>query len=348
MKKKIILGVCMLGFIAMMATSCKKNEETTTSFLFDEVPMEVDDMNNDGRFYFDPSINNFIWETTDCIKVYNADNNQSAQFRVTNANGTSMTMTGPVIGSTNNMYAFFPYEMASAPFDVEDMRQTFTVGNVDIEHNTFNNVFYAKNLNGKYTICDAMFPKAAKKANGKFSFKNFFGVAKLFIEGKENPNGGDNVKIVGLKIVDNAFNLWGTVSLRPFELSNGGDVKLKAIMQDYIDDNVQFASHENWSWVIGDLGYCASNDGNREIELLFSEAGEPEVTNQAVVCYFGLRPGALGKGFKLFVELDNGQTIECDEYSDFNPNNIFNRNWVVQNGKIKDYTFNIANKIVWN
>ena len=89
-------------------------------------------------------------------------------------------------------------------------------------------------------------------------------------------------------------------------------------------------------------------NGNREIELLFSEAGEPEVTNQAVVCYFGLRPGALGKGFKLFVELDNGQTIECNEYFNFEPNNIFNRNWVVQNGKIKDYTFNIANKIVWN
>lgn len=351
MKKKIIFGVCMLGLVAMMATSCKKNEETTQSFPFQEDPMEMDDMNNDGRFYYDPSIRNFIWEVTDYIKVYNANTNQTAQYRVTSTTGTTFTMTGPNIGisSTDNAYAFFPYEMAATPFDTADLRQVFKVGNNHNEETgEFNNVFQAKNLNGKYTICDAMFPKAAKKGsiNGGFYFKNFFGAAKIFIEGRENPNGA-NVKIVGLRIEDNAFKLWGTVSLRPFELSNNGDFRLKEIMRAYIHDNVDFEDNAGWSWVIGDLGYCGSNDGDNTLELVFDEAGQPEITNDAVVCYFGLRPGALGKGFKLFVELDNGQEIECDEYYNFDQNNIFHRNWVVENGKIKDYTFNIADKINW-
>ena len=67
MKKKIIFGVCMLGLVAMMATSCKKNEETTQSFPFQEDPMEMDDMNNDGKTINDVSFASDI-EGRDAIK----------------------------------------------------------------------------------------------------------------------------------------------------------------------------------------------------------------------------------------------------------------------------------------
>ena len=355
MKKKIIYGVCMLGLLALVATSCKKKEETTSSFLSEEITMEEDDM----RYYYDPMNNKFVWENGDYIKVYNADNNQSDKFTVTATSGSSFTMTGPNIGSVQNMYAFYPYEMAETQFDVEDLRQEFKVGNHnDVNEGTFNNVFQAKKVNGRYTICDGMFPKAAKKnANGVFTFRNFFGMARLHIQGVQNPDANAEhqfAKIVKLRIEDNQYKLWGTVSLRPFELGNNGEAKLKAMMEAYIENGVAFANHSNYSWVMNELGYCVGTGGGNTLELCFDNTGYPTLPEESsLVCIFGVRPGGLAKGFHLYAELDNGQEVECihqvgtPDYANPNLNDKIERNIVAQNGKIKDYFFDIQN-IDWS
>jgi len=353
MKKKIIYGVCMLGLLALVATSCKKKEETASSFAFDEVTWEE---NDDMRYYYDPLGNQFVWESTDLIKVYNADNNESEKYQVT-ATGSSLYMTGPSwIGTSNNMYAFYPFDMAATPFDKGDLRQEFKVGNP--HDGTFDNVFQAKKVNGRFTICDAMFPKAAKRnANGKFSFKNFFGMARVHIQGVQNPNPNAQhqfAKVVRLRIEDNEFKLWGTVSLRPFVLGNNGETKLRDIMTAYIDNNMPFEQHANWNWVMQDLGYCVGTDGNNTLELCFDNTGYPTLPEESgLICIFGLRPGSLAHGFRLFAELDNGEEVECIhqvgtvDYANPDLSTFDGRNIVTQNGKIKDYFFDIQN-IDWS
>lgn len=316
--------------------------------------MEEDDM----RYYYDPLYNKFVWETTDLLKVYNAANNESEKYQVTSVSstGTSFTMTGPAwIGNSNNMYAFFPYDMVATPFDKEDLRQKFIVGNhIDMNSGTYDNVFQAKKVNDRYTICDAMFPKAAtKNAKGTFVFKNFFGMARIHIQGVKNtdPNAEHQyAKVVSLRIEDKQFNLWGTLSLRPFELGNDGEQKLKDMMSDYIQNGTPFASHANYNWVINELGYCVEEGCGKTLELHFDETGYPTLPSEGgLICIFGLRPGSLAKGFRLFAELDNGQEVECTpqagtmDYANPDLTTPIGRNIVTENGRIKDYNFDIKN-----
>ncbi len=347
MKKKIIYGVCMLSLVAMTVTSCKKNEETASTFACEEIPMEMD---NDGRYYYDPSVGTtgaYVWEVTDQVKVFNKANNETALFVVTSSTGSSFQTTGPVgFATSNEMFAFFPYEMASEDFDKADERQTFVLGDA----------FNAKKVNGRYTICDGMFPKAAKynPQTRKFSFKSIFGMARFVVSANEDPNQpGHFAKIKEIVVEDNVFSLAGTVSLHPYALEpelapEGGP--LKAMIKAYKDEGTDFTSNPLYaSYVINTLGYSAQGT-NKTITLSFEQSGYPTAYNESgAVCYFGLRPGSFAKGFKVYVTLDNDQTITLSQFANPDLTDSEQRGWVIEPNKIKTYFLNIdSNLIDWN
>ena len=70
MKKKIFYGICMLGLVALVATSCKKKEGTTNSFGATHGALQAVDIDGE-RAYLDPETYLTMWDDGDAIKVFN-------------------------------------------------------------------------------------------------------------------------------------------------------------------------------------------------------------------------------------------------------------------------------------
>lgn len=336
MKKKILYGVCMMGLVALVATSCKKKEESANSFGATHGAVEAVSIDDD-RAYIDPVTYLTIWDEEDQIKVFNFHKGRSAVFQVENAgaNTANFVNQGEDIGYAPGYYAFYPAEMAADTFD--GVYQKFVLDPVQYVR-SFSDDGYS------YGLQDISIPQAAYTTyqQNYYYFKIIFGVAKFQMTCA--PKNGKSRYVQKIVVRDNHFNLCGEVTLKPNKINQEKLSELMTYLKAGNDEqyaikwNEYVISHE------GDgLGYSALG-GGKELTYDFTSlnnighgVGLNNVDARSMMV--GLRPGALAYGFYLDVYVyDNSdetvKKITIDKYANEN------RGYAMEPAKIK--TFNIG------
>ena len=336
MKKKIFYGICMMGLVALVATSCKKKEESANSFSATHGAFEAVSIDDD-RAYLDPETKLTIWDEEDQIKVFNFEKGREAIFQVENAGANTCRFVnqGEDIGYASGYYAFYPAEMAADTFD--GVYQKFVLDPVQYVR-SFSDDGYS------YGMQTVSIPQAAYTTyqENHYYFKIIFGIARFNMTCA--PKDGKTRYVQKIVVRDNHFNLCGEVTLKPNKIDQGKLSELMTYLKAANDEqyaikwNEYVLSHE------GDgLGYSARGGGK---ELIYdftslNNLGHGVGLNNVDVrsMMVGLRPGALAYGFYLDVYVyDNydGQVkkITIDKYANEK------RAYAMEPAKIK--TFNIG------
>lgn len=354
MKKKILYGICMMTLVALVATSCKKKEETTK--VTGEIAL-LDDGDGD-RAYLNPVDKYTYWNEGDEIKIYNindADPSKSSEAVYTVDQGhvtwSTFSPLDDAIGSSNLYHAFYPLEMAEEPLDKEGNYQDFEIP--DYQPLVFNRT-------GAWTVGGTSLPMAATAGRDmKFNFKHIFGVCRFKfccdtdpVANPEDPTADRMRYLKRIVVTDNKINLSGTVRLKPHKLD---EQKLKDIMAAFkggeeltdIDEyNTYVLSHTG----IG-LGYSAIG-GGKSITYDFSSLNGGKglqmqpITDPNNPTYVevlvGLRPGALADGFVITATVGQFGKDDVDvQVLDWQ--NPEDRSKVVEPNKIKTFSFNLTN-----
>ena len=339
MKKRIFYGICMLGLVALVATSCKKKEETANSFGATHGTFEAIDDDSE-RAYINPRTYLTIWDEGDQIKVFNFQKGRSAIFQVENAgaNTCHFVNQGDDIGYAPLYYAFYPAEMAEGSFD--GVYQTFKLEDTQ-EVRAFDNEGQT------YGLQTISIPQAAKTTyqQNHYYFNIIFGIArfKMICE----PLNGGSRYVQKIVVRDKHFNLHGTVTLKPDKID---PTKLNELM-DYLiaGDDEEYA--QKWSeYVIsheGDgLGYSAIGGGK---ELTYDFTGLNNVGHGVALnavdersLMVGLRPGALAYGFYLDVYVYDNSDGQVKKITISDYANPQNRDYTIKPAKIKTFNLDIT------
>jgi len=341
MRKKIFYGICMLGLVALVATSCKKKEETVNSFSATHGAFEADDTDGE-RAYIHPSTYQTIWDAQDCIRVFNFHNGNAATFMVENpgANTCQFVNQDDDIGYAPEYYAFYPAEMIDGPFD--GVYQQFKLDPIQYVRE-FSNDGYS------YGLQTISIPQAAYTTyqENYYRFNIIFGVARFKATCGPHSNGGSRY-IQKIVLRDKHFNLHGTVRLKPNKINQG---KLNELM-GYLEGGNEVMYAQKWSeYVIsheGDgLGYSSHGAGK---ELTYDFTGLQNVghgvalnISDARAMMVGVRPGAFAYGFyiDLYVYDSGDEQVKKISISNYNnEGNEGNRSYTIKPGQIK--TFNLG------
>jgi hypothetical protein len=368
MRKKIIYGVCMLGLVALVATSCKKNEEKADSFAASYGTLEAVSIDDDDRAYINPTNNYTFWETGDKIKVFNFENGRSAIYQ-TEANGVNVGqfvnngVYGP-IGNASEYYSFYPADMAMDPFVFENGvgYQKFTLGATQYVH-PLGNPAYSQD----FTFGGVSIPQAAKSEvrNGSYFLQHhlIFGVAKFLVRCGQNPYVDSDTcnpmrYVKRIRVTDNHFNLYGTVTMKPNMIDAGELTAMMDRLKNYGLEDPQYKA--KWqSYVINELGYSAEGYG-KTIEFDYSAMNNGDgimmTTNTLLELPVCLRPGAFVNGFTLemdILDVDGEKTLHFPykeemnlTFNDYVPadwSNPDHHRMVMEPKKIKKFNLNPGN-----
>jgi len=343
MKKKIIYAVCMMGLVALVATSCKKKEEATT-FTGQIECLEDGGAfgDEDNRAYMNPASLVVSWQTGDEIKVYNINESNYRQtltqiYTVDEGGSSSAHISGDPVGTNSVFYAFYPASMCQTGeyllegnyevFELSDEQELATPG-------------------GAWTYCNTSLPMAAKSVNhNTFRFTSIFGIARFRLTAR--GVGNDTWRIAGLKVVDNQFNLSGQVTLKPHKIDEErlGNIMLSFYNGDELTDIADYSGYV-LSHTGDGLGYSAQGGGKSvTYSLLERAAGGLEVSadnNQWVDVLVSLRPGALAYGFKLYVYVYPGSEEKPSSLADctevlIEKWNTVNHKFVSEPNKVKTF-----------
>lgn len=346
MRKKIIYGVCMLGLVALVATSCKKNEEKANSFSASFGTLEEVSIDGDDRAYIHiytvngKEIHETRWQAGDQIKIYNCENGNAGIFQTETeqpANVAQFFNTGPSIGYASEYYAFYPAGMARTEeggdgWDGE--YQTFTLDPIQF-------VYPRGTTANNYTVSGFSIPQAAKKAYSDpiYEHKIIFGLAyfKVKCDGADNGD-GEARYVEKIEVTDNHFNLHGTVTLRPNKIWPD---TLSAMMTRLKAGGVNDPQYKRlWNeYVINELGYSAQGRGRTLVmdyrnPTLNGGKGVQLGIQQDQRLPICLRPGAFAYGFTLTIYVRDGQDVKPITINKWNGEN---RNMAAEPGKIKNF-----------
>lgn len=337
MKKRIFYGICMLGLAALVATSCKKKEETVNSFLATHGTFEVADI-DDERAYIHPQTYLTVWDDQDQVKIFNFYNGRSAIFQVERSgvgqNTATFVNTGESIGYAPEYYSFYPAEMARDSFD--GVYQKFELEPIQYVRE-FSNDGYS------YGLQTLSIPQAAYTTyqQNHYVYKIIFGVVRFKATCDPSSINGGSRYVRKIVVRDNHFNLHGTVTLKPNKINQS---KLNQLMT-YLKNGNDEMYAQKWSEYIisheGDgLGYSSHGAGK---ELTYDFSALQNVGNGVALnnvdprsMMIGLRPGALAYGFYVdFYVYDSGddqeKKITIKTYKDEN------RAYTIEPGKIKTF-----------
>jgi hypothetical protein len=334
MRKKIFYGICMLGLVALVATSCKKKEGTTNSFGATHGAFQVVNI-DDERAYIDPETYLTMWEDGDQFKVFNFENGRFAIFQVEEgaggANQSHFVNQGEDIGYASGYYAFYPAEMVQSDFD--GVYQKFVLDDIQYVHGIDSYTYALQNIS---------IPQAAYTtyAENHYNFNIVFGVANFLV--KCSPGTGGVTRYVEKIVVeDNHFNLCGEVTLKPNKIDA---TKLSQLM-GYLKTSNDEMFAQKWSeYVIsheGDgLGYSAIGGGKvLTYDFTSMNGGKGIALNgmDARSLMIGLRPGAFAYGFTLKIYVRDGEDMKIIPIEKYN---YENRLFVAEPGVLK--TFNVG------
>lgn len=343
MKKKIVYGICMMALVALVATSCKKKEEKV-SFSAEIGLLQADDAE---RAYINPVNFATYWQGNEQIKMYNINESDWTKsvtqiYQINDAGSSFSTTSGSGIGYNTRYYAFCPASMAADDL-LEGNYQRFEI--LD------NQPLFANPAEpGMYmvTVSGTSLPMAGTCTydNPVVNFQHIFGIVGFrFICDPEIVNNVPKYRrLNSMTITDPNMNLSGYVTLKPHKIKSN---YLDEIMTAYKTSNLDFDQIGRYqSYVLSHegegLGYSAEGGGHT-ISYDLEEAGglQWNPNTPYVTVYVAMRPGALGNGFTVsldvFQEGKGIRTVDIDFPAD--------RTKVMEPNRIKPYTVDITNDV---
>jgi hypothetical protein len=317
MKKTFrLLGMICLAGTLVVASSCKKNEETTKVTIglpqFEEVEGEPGE---EAKAYIDFNANGaFKWNANDQIMIYNLDaengaNTAKAVYTTdANAEGQSVvTFTGADLGKKkSHFFIFYPVSKVATgtnSLDVDNY-ETFNVPAVQ----TYTTI------NGNPTIDPTSLAAACEVSSlsEQFTLNHIFGVCRLKLKGTK--------AVRSIVLHDNAMALAGnvTMKLNKVEMARFSDLldQYTLIQDGQAELNSQFV--QAWNQYRTELGYSAEANGN-DITLNCPDVKLNPTTQ--TLFYISVRPGAFIKGFTITVNFADGTSTTLNNYA--NPKNSY-------------------------
>ncbi len=308
-RNRLFFAVCMAGSLALLASSCKKNEENTEATVSLPQMEEVGDFDG-SRLYVDFNQNNaYKWNGNDEVMLYNLDEEDGTQtikavYATTAAaeGATSAIFTGDALGAKkDHFFAFYPVSKivnGTGALDVDNY-ETFSVDSV--QQYTL--------IKGKPTVDPTALAAACETENVKsFTMKHIFGVLRLKLKGVKT--------VQKLVLIDNTHNLSGNVTLKLHEVNMTTFSNLmNAYASDYNNTNPQLTP-EDLAAYLQQLGYSSEPEGKKMVLDCGDGVALSETTQ--TLFYIVLRPGALIDGFKVNVYFTDGSD-DAIEYPNHNP-----------------------------
>lgn len=308
-----VLGLMSMAGLLVFATSCNKNKDTNTSVNVAIPSMNVVSVDGE-RAYINEDCE-FQWNQQDYIMVYNladpanADESVLTVFHNTTGEGPTANFAGSDVGAKLpcGYFYFYPTNMVSGdPTELmEDNRQTFTVSNTQN--------FQAFEAEGhSISLVDAsQMPMAinTEDLHADATLKHIFGVAQICLKGKS----GDLKTVESITITDNAFNLWGTASMKLHAVNTD---ELQALVDEYKAGDANYATHFA-EYVIGELGYESNGQGKSiTLDCMTNGTGVTLLpAPYAAQFNFMLRPLALSQGFTVDVTFTDREPLHIDRWA---------------------------------
>jgi len=312
--KKILKGVCLMGVVALLATSCNKNKDQETAKIqtfnqqFESVESDFGPGYDGEKVYLNPSDNRLYFETGDLLTLFkiNADPTLSACGDFTPANTQVDHTTWTPAGTTTlpeegDLYAFCPGGINYVtPNLLEGNRATFHIPAVQV---------YREN-----TLPVEGFFMASKLEEGQdaFYFRNICGAMLLRLYSSK-----DRV-VTSIVVKDKAKNICGDVTLIIPEVE---PATLTSLYTNYSDNE---AWQTNYLLpYIQRSGYSVSNGGNTITVDCGNGVQIGKTAATATNFYITLRPLALRKGCEITVNYIGGSyTINSNKNNMIGPNII--------------------------
>ena len=312
--KKILRGVCLMGVVALLATSCNKNkdQEAATIKTFNQQFEVVDSDFGPGydgeKVYLDQSNNKLYFEDGDVLTLFkiNADPSLSACADYTPSNTQVDHATWTPAGTTTlpeegDLYAFCPGGTDYVtPQLTNGNRAIFSIPAVQV---------YREN-----TLPVEGFFMASKLEEGQdaFYFRNICGALRLKLW---SPN---NRVVTSIVVKDKAKNICGDVTLIIPEVD---PATLTSLYNNYSDDPAWQSA--NLYPYIRRSGYSVAN-GLNTITLDCGNGVQIANTKGAATdFYITLRPLALRSGCEITINYIGGSyTINSSKNNIIGPNII--------------------------
>lgn len=328
MKKtnRLFFTMCMVGGFAVLFGSCKKNEEKVTATI--NLPAFEEEV--DGRAYIDfDNGNKFKWNANDQVVIYNLDDQDGTQSEkaiyqtTSNANGQATSTFSYLSGDeiTAKKYGYFVFypvsKVSENPLN-ELNYETFTVSDTQV----YSKVGEASTVDSEGMAMAIDIPSLS----GTFTMKHIFGVLKLKISGEGTVN--------RIEVIDERFNLSGTVSMKLHEVSMD---RFTSLQNTFIqnDDPYNVDAFVNaWEEYKSDLSYSATGD-NKMMTLDISN-GIGLNGDTPTNFFIGLRPGALKYGFTVKVYLTGENEPRVFDYTGNN-----NLHYGIKAGVIKSLAISL-------
>lgn len=282
----------------MLASSCKKQNETASFTLV--LPEMAQESAEGERAYIDFDANNvFKWNANDEVMAYNlaADNNSLSSVKGVFATGSDAegqqraNFNGTSLGDMQDYYFYFYPAKRAVGGDMldKDNRETFSVDPVQT---------YTTTSAGKVTVAkDALSMACSVNAPASsFTLKHIFGICRLRLKGDSNKT------VEAIRVVDKAFNLHGTVSMKLHEVDPD---QFTGFINNFNPDNASYM--EGLNGYLTELGYESNPSATEPNILTLNCSGKNIVLNETTptVFYLVVRPGAFAKGFKIQVKYEN-------------------------------------------
>lgn len=319
--KKLLRGICLMGVVTLLATSCEKQQTNSMvyrGYSFDE-KFEVENGNyeNGSRAYIDENYR-LKFEAGDQVMLFNVDSDNAAnsQYALYVVEADSYQ---PIFAPyqpeeriddamKTAKYAFYPGNNVTkdAALLANGNRATFKLKDVQE---------YREGKIGKEALYMAAKIDNEAETGNNFAFRNICGVLqmKFYTE--------DASKVVkSITVTDSEFNLSGDVTLKVDQVD---PAKMMELFRNYGSNQAAVAEY------MEQLGYETDATG-KTITLdcgtgatLSNSATSPTTFN------FVLRPLALRKGFDMVITFTDGTsyTINTTRDNMIKPNTI--RVWPV-------------------
>lgn len=296
--KKILRGICLMGVVALLATSCNKNKDQGTATIKTiNQPLEVVDSDfgpgyEGEKVYFDPSNLTLTFEAADQLRLFkiNEDPALSAAgiFTPAQTDVDHTTWSGSTtLPEDGDLYAFCPGGDAYVtPNLVNGNRAVFTIPAVQL---------YREN-----NLPVEGFFMASKLEEGQdsFLFENICGVLQLKLW---SPN---NRTVTSIVVEDKAKNICGDVTLIIPEVD---PATLTSLYRNYSDDPAWLSA--NLYPYIRRSGYSVAN-GSKTITLDCGNGVQIGKTRgEATDFYITLRPLALRSGCIITINYGDGSYV---------------------------------------
>jgi hypothetical protein len=306
--KKIVRTMCLVAMVALVATSCKKNEQSTSFNVdFGEVKGFEAAPSLDGTKAYIDVFNGgiFKWNDNDQIMVYNlssdyTDSKCAVYNAAPNSEGQhSTTFSGDPIDSKKDLGYFLFYHPTKAHKEIEaGNRETFTVART-------------QNYDEQYMIDPTSLVMACPvgEANGhvgsSFTLQHIFGILNVGI--------GDvwgNKVVDSIQVQDMKWQLWGNLSLKLPQVSASKFDRLFTLCEASNGYGATYLTELDQYLKL--LGYEADGKGKQITLNCCNLEGTGIALPYLQWKYFfiSLRPGALNRGFILRVYLHDSVTSE--------------------------------------